>query len=82
MGILALCEAGDLELISSDALDYEMGQNPWMERREHTRAVLLNAAFHAEIVLQIAIRAKQWNAFGIKLLKVLSPTELIGELGR
>ena len=37
IGVLAECEAGRLELVSSEALDLEMSQNPLVLRREHTR---------------------------------------------
>jgi hypothetical protein len=43
LGILALCESGQLELLSSDALVYETEQNPLSVRKEHGRAVLAKA---------------------------------------
>jgi hypothetical protein len=40
LGILALCEAGQLELISSDAPTFETAQIPHSIRREHALAIL------------------------------------------
>jgi predicted nucleic acid-binding protein len=43
LGILTLCDAGRLELVSSDALIYEINQNPLPVRQEHARAILSKA---------------------------------------
>ncbi len=35
LGIIALCESGQAELLSSDALEYELGRNPNPVRRTY-----------------------------------------------
>ena len=41
LGIPTLCDAGQIELISSEALLYETEQNPLSIRREHGYSCLL-----------------------------------------
>jgi len=43
LGILSLCAAGLIELVSSEALVYEAEQNPLPIRREHSYSVLAKA---------------------------------------
>ena len=40
LGILSICDAGQIELVSSEALEYETDQNPLPVRREHAYSVL------------------------------------------
>ena len=35
LGVLALCEAGDLDLISSEVLAFEVARTPQLSRREY-----------------------------------------------
>jgi len=44
LGIISLCNAGLIELVSSEALVYESEQNPLPIRREHGYSVLAKAA--------------------------------------
>ncbi len=41
LGIIALCESGALELVSSEALLFEVGRNPNPIRRRYADKVLL-----------------------------------------
>jgi predicted nucleic acid-binding protein len=68
LGILALCATGRAELVSSEALQYEMQQSPWPARREHARAVLATA--HAVVAVDLAVetRAQELVAVGFKPL--------------
>ena len=71
LGILALCDAGRLELASSEALQYETEQNLWPVRREHAKAVLAKAKSTAVVSESAQQRAGQIAASGIKPLDAL-----------
>jgi len=43
LGILALFEAGQIEIVSSDALLYETSKNPLPIRRDHAEEILSKA---------------------------------------
>ncbi|MGQ9681494.1 MAG: type II toxin-antitoxin system VapC family toxin [Anaerolineae bacterium] len=70
LGILALCEAGTVELVSSDALVFEAAQAPHPVRQELARQTLSMA------VQFVALTGTQWRAgpestHGIKPLDAL-----------
>jgi predicted nucleic acid-binding protein len=71
LGILAFCDAGQLELVSSDALIYETEQNPLPVRQEHARAILSKAAGVIRISDEIRSRSSQLIEFGLKPLDAL-----------
>ena len=71
LGILALCEAGQLDLISSDVLEFETAQISHPIRREHTLAVLGIATAHVELSDQIEQRARHFVRLGIKPIDAL-----------
>jgi predicted nucleic acid-binding protein len=71
LGIIALCEAGQLDLISSDALEFEMAQISHSIRREHALATLGIAAAHVELGDQIEQRARYFIESGIKPMDAL-----------
>ena len=71
LGILALCDAGQVELISSEALIYEIEQNPLPVRQEHAYAVLAKAKGIATMTGDVKSRAAQFLDFGIKPLDAL-----------
>lgn len=71
LGILALCEMGKLDLVSSDALAYEVERNPLPVRKEHGRAVLSMARNHVVLSSEIKKRAEQLTALGIAPLDAL-----------
>ena len=71
LGIIALCESGQLEIVSSDALIYETEHNPLPVRREHARAVLRKAQETIGISEEAKVRAAQLMKFGFKSLDAL-----------
>lgn len=71
LGLLALCDAGQLELVSSEALEYEIEQSPWPVRREHAKAVLAKARVVAAVNDSAEERAKFLIELGVKPLDAL-----------
>jgi predicted nucleic acid-binding protein len=71
LGILALCESGQLELLSSDALVYETEQNPLAVRQEHARAVLARAKERVRLSNEAKQRAKQLTKLGFRPMDAL-----------
>jgi hypothetical protein len=71
LGVLALCEAGDLELLSSEALVYEIERTPQLSRREYGREVLAKAKSFIQVNDSIAERARTFTTAGIKPLDAL-----------
>ena len=57
LGVLALCERGQIEIVSSDALVYEVRRNPHPVRREYALAVLALAKEHLVISKDVEDRA-------------------------
>lgn len=71
LGILTLCESGQLELVSSEALEYEMEQSPWPVRKEHARAVLAKAEVTVDVDDAVEERAREFVTLGVKPLDAL-----------
>jgi predicted nucleic acid-binding protein len=71
LGILSLCDAGVVELCSSEVLVYENEQNPAPIRREHGAAVLAKAQITIRVTAAVAARAAQLVSHGIKPLDAL-----------
>ncbi len=71
LGILALSEAGMLDLVSSDALIYENEQNPSPIRREYGYAVLAQARGIISVTPDVKARANHLLQHGIKPLDAL-----------
>jgi predicted nucleic acid-binding protein len=71
LGVIGLCESGEIELVSSEVLTFETNQNPKMVRREFGREVLAKASVFVSLDDQIEQRAKVFNEFGIKPLDAL-----------
>ena len=71
LGMLTLCEIGQLELISSEALAYETEQNPLPARQEHASAVLAKAKSFVRLSAEVKSRAAQLVEFGFKPLDSL-----------
>lgn len=71
LGVLALCESGKVELISSEALVFEVMRNPNMARKEYALGVLSKAKMYVRINDQIENRARALIERGIKPLDVL-----------
>jgi predicted nucleic acid-binding protein len=116
LGLLALCQSGEVQLLSSDALEYESSRNPHPLRRVHTDEILAQAVQVIRVNEEIEQRARAYNQAGLKPLdalhlacsvqakadyfctcddrlirrarsahtappKVVTPVELIGEIG-
>ncbi len=71
LGILALCERGRVEIVSSDALVYEIRCNPHPVRREYALAVLRLAEGHLTITADVEERANHLVKEGFKPLDAL-----------
>ena len=71
LGIIASCESGDLELLSSEALIYEGEQSSLPIRKEHAFAVLAKARDVIYVTEKEKSRAANLMTFGIKPLDAL-----------
>jgi predicted nucleic acid-binding protein len=71
LGIIAFCETGQAELLSSEALVFEGEQSSYPLRREHTIAILSKAKDFVDISEKDKDRAKNLTVFGIKPLDAL-----------
>jgi predicted nucleic acid-binding protein len=71
LGILARCESGAADLVSSDALEYEAGRNPHPVRRAFGTAVLSRAASVVRLTGEIEAHAGRLVAAGLKPLDAL-----------
>src|SRR5689334_21533941 len=71
LGIIALCESGQAELVSSEALEYETGRNPRPERKAYAHDVLSYARRFIQLSPEIEERAHLFHAGGLKPLDAL-----------
>jgi len=71
LGIIAFCDRGQAELLSSEALVYEDEQSLWPIRREHTLAVLAKAKDVVKVSAKEKKRAAGLSKYGIKPLDAL-----------
>lgn len=71
LGVLALCELGELDLVSSDALVFEAERNPHPARKRHAFAVLAQAKLFVRTDEQVGERARSLHSQGIKTLDAL-----------
>lgn len=71
LGILTLCETGQLELVSSEALQYEVQQTPHPIRRDFGLEVLSKAASVVTLNETIENRARAFGQIGLKALDAL-----------
>ncbi len=71
LGILALCESGKAELISSEVLLFETLRNPNLARREYALAALSRAKVFVQVTDQVERRAKELAAIGLGPLDAL-----------
>ncbi|MFZ5565210.1 MAG: PIN domain-containing protein, partial [Thermodesulfobacteriota bacterium] len=69
--ILALCESGRMELISSDALVFEISHIPDRSRKEDALAVLGIAKKTLALTPAVEDTAKKFEKSGIKALDAL-----------
>jgi predicted nucleic acid-binding protein len=71
LGILSLCETGEVDLVSSDILLFETGRNPHMTRQRYALEVLSKAHEFVALSTWIEERARVLDAAGIKPLDAL-----------
>ncbi|HEX3527709.1 MAG TPA: PIN domain-containing protein [Thermoanaerobaculia bacterium] len=71
LGLLALCLAGQLDLVSSEALVFEAENNPYPVRKQYALEVLSTAKIHIGLDAQIEERARALQSVGIKPLDAL-----------
>jgi len=71
LGIIALCGSEQVELLSSEALQYEGEQSSMPVRKEHTLAVLAKAKNVINVTDKEISRAEELTALGIKSLDAL-----------
>jgi predicted nucleic acid-binding protein len=71
LGIVAFCNSGQAELLSSEALLYEGEQSSLAIRKEHTLAVLTQAKDIIDVTEKEELRAAYLMTFGIKPLDAL-----------
>jgi hypothetical protein len=69
--ILALCESGRLDLISSDALLFEIGRIPDQDRKDDALAILKIANETLYLTAEIENLARRLGASGLKPLDAL-----------
>ena len=69
LGVLMLCEAGQVDLMTSDA--FELERNPHPVRKEYALKVLSNAAVFVHTESQIEERARALLEEGIKPVDAL-----------
>ena len=71
LGLLLLHEAGQIELISSEALIFEVERNPNWARKEYALEVLSKAESFIAVNDQVENRARELGKEGIKPLDAL-----------
>ena len=71
LGVLRLCESGQVTLVGSDALLFELEKNPHPIRKDYAAVVLSNAAAFAVTDQRVETRARQFELTGMKPLDAL-----------
>ena len=71
LGVLTLCEDGQVELMTSDTLVFELERNPHPMRKEYALKVLAKATVFIPTDSQIEERARALQAEGIKPIDAL-----------
>ena len=71
LGVLAWCEAGNAQLLSSVALRYEIDHNPHPVRKAFAQETLSKSAVSIPASSAAAQRARRYAASGIKALDAL-----------
>ncbi len=71
LALLALCEGGQLQLLSSDALEYETARNPHPLRKAHAEETLAKAAQVVRLSPEVEQRAQAFELAGLKPLDAL-----------
>lgn len=66
LAILSFCENQEIELVSSDVLEFEKDKNPHLQRKAYVEEILANAPIFVELNPQIIQRGKELEAVGFK----------------
>src|SRR5437868_3774596 len=69
--VLGLVESGQLELLSSEALEFEINRMPDLERRSRVSETLKLATRTLKLVDAVQVHARELNRLGIKPLDSL-----------
>src|SRR5262245_3786602 len=72
LGVLTLCEAGQVELMTSDTLTFELERNPHPVRKEYALKVLAKATVFISTDSQTEERARALQAEGLKPIDALN----------
>ncbi len=71
LGILTLCEDGEIEVMTSEALRFELARNPHPIRKTYALDVLAKATVSIETDTEIEEQARTFQAKGIKPMDAL-----------
>jgi len=71
LGLLAVCGAEGIELLSSDALLFEIERNPNLTRQEYALAALAKAQSFVALESSVERRARELHRLGFKPLDAL-----------
>jgi predicted nucleic acid-binding protein len=71
LGVLTLCEAAQVELMSSDTLLFELGRNLHPVRKEYALKVLAKATVFVPTDNEVVERTRRFEADGMKPLDAL-----------
>ena len=71
LGIIAPCEAGQIDLMASDALVFETAQSPHPVWKRYALEVLTKASLFVPTDRQVEERARAFHALGLKPLDAL-----------
>ena len=71
LGVLTLCKVGQVELMTSDTLVFEMERNPHPVRKMYAIEVLAKARGVSSTDNQVETRARTFQAEGIKPIDAL-----------
>ena len=71
LAILSLWEQHQIEVISSEALEFELAQNPDPVRRAYVAEIVSGAAIRVQVDHAISMRAKELEAGGLRGMDAL-----------
>jgi predicted nucleic acid-binding protein len=71
LGLIGFCETGQLELVASEVLEFEVRQNPQAMRRDFGIEVLARAGLFVGLNEGIEARAREFNQLGLRPLDAL-----------
>ena len=71
LGVLRLCESGQVTLVGSDAVLFELERNPHPLRKDYAAVVLSKAAAFTATDRRVEARAREFEETGMKPLDAL-----------